>query len=221
VARTATQRARTGIYGGVSAEQRRADRRRRLMDAALEMIGTDGWSQTTTRGVCERARVGPRFFYESFEDLDALAVAVLDEIVEEALANVFAAIAAAPDDLAAKTRAAVESFIGDVTDDPRRARLLFAEAHGSEALTKRRFEGIRNVAAVVVTLAHGLLDLPPGSERFTQASALMITGGIAEMVLVWNQGDLDITREELVDLSIELLLSAADSAPGILDRLSH
>jgi AcrR family transcriptional regulator len=32
------------------------------MDAALEIIGTQGWSQTTTRGVCEQARVGPRFF---------------------------------------------------------------------------------------------------------------------------------------------------------------
>jgi AcrR family transcriptional regulator len=221
VARTITKRARTGVYGGVSAEQRRADRRRRLMDAALEIIGTEGWSQTTTRGVCERARVGPRFFYESFDDLDALAVAVLDEIIEEALAKVFAAIAAAPDDLPSKTRAAVETFIGEVTDDPRRARFLFAEAHGSEALVNRRFEGIRNIAAVVVTLAHGLLELPPGSERFTRATALMITGGIAEMVLVWNEGDLDITKDELIDLSVELMLTAADSAPGILDRLSY
>src|SRR5580658_7021848 len=120
-----------------------------MMDAALEIIGTRGWSRTTVSGICEQARVGPRFFYEEFDDLDALAVAVLDEIVQNSLERVLLAIATAPDDLPAKLRAAVEVFIGEVTDDPRRARFLFAEAHGSEALMNRRFAAVRAIAEVM------------------------------------------------------------------------
>jgi hypothetical protein len=42
-------------------------------------------------------------------------------------------------------------FIGEVTDDPRRARFLFAEAHGSEALMDRRFAAVRAIAQVMVS----------------------------------------------------------------------
>jgi AcrR family transcriptional regulator len=218
--RTPTKRARTGIYGGVSAEQREADRRRRLLDAALEVIGTVGWSQTTVRGVCEQAQVGPRFFYELFDDLDALAVAALDEIVTDALQKVLAAIVAAPDDLPAKVHAAVEVFIGEVTDDPRRARFLFAEAHGSEALMNRRFEGIRTIAQVMVEQAYALLDLPADSKRFMHATALVLTGGIAEMVLTWLDRGVDLTRTELIELCTQLMLTTGDKSADILSRVT-
>ncbi len=210
----------TRIYGGVPAAERRADRRRRLMDAALKIIGTEGWSHTTTRGVCEEARVGPRFFYESFEDLDALAVAVLDEVVEEALTKVLAAIAAAPDDFAAKVRAAVETFLGEVTDDPRRARFLFSEAHGSEPLMNRRFAAVRAIAAVMAGQARELLDLPSESDRFLSTVALVLTGGIAETVLAWLDGGLEISREELVDLCVEMMLVAGDNVAAITARVA-
>lgn len=44
------------------------------------MLGTDGWQATTVRGICERARLNPRYFYESFSGLDELLVAVFDRI---------------------------------------------------------------------------------------------------------------------------------------------
>ena len=35
------------------------------------------------RAVCQGARLNPRYFYESFDDLDALVVAVYDRVVDE------------------------------------------------------------------------------------------------------------------------------------------
>lgn len=221
MARTKTKRAFTGVYGGMTAEQRKQDRRRRLMDAALEIIGTQGWSRTTITGVCEQARVGPRFFYEEFDDLDALAVAVLDEIVQNSLQKVLLAILAAPEDLPAKVRAAIEVFIGEVTDDPRRARFLFAEAHGSQPLMDRRFAAVRLIADVVVQQASALLDLPEDSQRFMHATALVLTGGIAEMVLTWLDGGVELTRSELIELCIQLLLTTGDNSTAILARLAE
>lgn len=211
---------KAGIYRGASPEQRKAERRRRLMDAALDIIGTQGWANTTVRGVCEQAKVGPRFFYESFADLDALATAVHDEIVDEAITATLAAVAAAPEGLPEKTRAGVHTIMTAFLEDPRRARVAFAEAHGSEALMQRRFAAMRTIADVVGKQAGELLDLPPGSDTVTQAFALLITGGVAEMILVWLDGGLPVSAEQLVDICVEFLLSSAANLPGMAARLS-
>src|SRR5258705_353216 len=58
-------------YAGASADERRDERRARLLAAGLDALGTDGHRATTVRGVCARARLTPRYFYESFDDLDA------------------------------------------------------------------------------------------------------------------------------------------------------
>ncbi|MFO7192851.1 MAG: TetR/AcrR family transcriptional regulator, partial [Thermocrispum agreste] len=196
-------RAATGMYRGATAEERRAQRRRRLMDAALEIIGTQGWANTTLRGVCEQARVGPRFFYESFADLDELAAAVHAELVDEALQRTLRAVAEAPDDLAAKSRAGVATIITAFTEDPRRARFVFAEAHASETLMRLRFRAMRTISDVVAEQAATLLDMPPDSEPVRQAFALLFTGGVAEMILVWLDGGLDLDRDGLIDLCHE------------------
>ena len=68
-----------GTYGGRSAEARRIERRLRLLAAAREVWGTDGWAAVTMRGVCGRAGLVDRYFYESFSDRDALLGTVWDQ----------------------------------------------------------------------------------------------------------------------------------------------
>lgn len=208
-----------GTYRGASAQQRKSERRRKLLDAGLEIIGTQGWANTTVRGVCERARVGPRFFYESFADLDELAAAVHDEIVERALSVTLQAVAAAPEELAAKTTAGVTAMIIDLTDDPRRARVAFAEAHASETLIRRRFAAMRTIADAVAEQAGALLDLPTGSDTVLRAFSLLVTGGVAEMVLVWLDGGLPIDRAQLIEMSVQFLLSSAENLPATAEKL--
>jgi AcrR family transcriptional regulator len=213
-------RTATGTYGGVSAEQRRAERRRRLLDAALDVIGTQGWSATTLRGICERAKVGPRFFYESFADLDALAAALHDEVLGAALRRTMAAIEAAPNDLRARTAAAFRAMIGELIDDPRRARVLWVEAYGSEALLRRRFAAMRRLARVAMEQSHDLLDLPPGGDRVLRAVSTMLTGGVTEFVLAWLDGGMEVSRDELLDISVEFALAMGNAIPAMAGRLA-
>ena len=69
-----------GAYGGVSAADRQAMRRKQLLEAALELIGTRGWSATSVRAVCSQAGLSSRFFYESFDSIDQIAVALFDGV---------------------------------------------------------------------------------------------------------------------------------------------
>ena len=93
-------------WAGIPAEDRRAARRARLLDTTFDLLGTDGWSATTVRGVCQAAQLNPRYFYESFADLDALFVAVYERTVEQLAVAMATAVEAAGPDPAVQTRQA-------------------------------------------------------------------------------------------------------------------
>jgi AcrR family transcriptional regulator len=208
-----------GTYRGVSAEQRRAERRRRLLDSALDIIGTSGWSAATLRGICERAKVGPRFFYESFADVDELAAALHDELLDTALRRTLESLAAAPNDLRARTEAAFRTMIIELTDDPRTAKVLFSEAYGSATLMQRRFAAMRTLADAMLEQALRLPELPERGERVLRAVSLLVTGGVTEFVLGWLNSGLELDREELVAISVEFALTVGDAVAGMADRL--
>jgi AcrR family transcriptional regulator len=201
----------TGIYAGVSADERRAERRERLLDAGLELLGTEGWQATTVRGVCEQARLNPRYFYESFPSLDDLLIAVFDRITEEATNAVVAAVAANAGDVRGTARAAIGSFVDLMTTDPRKGQVAFIEAMGSPALMRRRLDTLQQFADLVVSW--GREEYGPGADEETaQLTAQVLVGGLAEALIAWLEGRLKVSREKLVDRCTELFLAAATVA---------
>jgi AcrR family transcriptional regulator len=214
-------RATTGTYRGVSADERRAQRRRRLLDAALEIAGTQGWSAATVRGICERARVGPRFFYESFADTDELLGALHDELLDAALTQALQAMEQAPVQLRARTEVSFRAMISYLTDDPRRARVLFSEAYGSETLMRRRFAAMRTIAATVLETSRELLALSTEHERALAAVSMLVTGGVTELVLGWLAGGLALERDELIAISVEFALTVGAAVDALTRRITE
>lgn len=209
----------TGVYGGVPAAERHAERREHLMASAFELLGTEGWSATTVRGVCAHARLTPRFFYESFADLDALVLAVFDELVAETTQTVLTAIAAAveaePDDREAHARAAIGTLVRELSGDPRRARVLFVEALGSEPLARRRLDALRMLADVIAVQARVSYRPPPQEDGFVALTSTLLAGGLAELLIVWLDGGLDVSREQLIEDCVALFVATGESAARI------
>jgi AcrR family transcriptional regulator len=139
-------------YGGQSAEQRRADRRRRLLDAGLDRFGTKGFRGTTVTDLCRAAGVAPIHFYEEYASREALLEAVYDEIMDSTRAEVDAALARCePGNFRQHTRAGLDAFCHMMLDDPRRARVQCIEIVGvSPALETRRHQGLLRYASLVV-----------------------------------------------------------------------
>lgn len=199
-----------GIYGGVIASDRVAARRKRLLEAALELLGTQGWQATTVRAICAKARLTPRYFYESFADRDELLAALFDELVSEAAAHVLGAVENAEHDARTKARAAIRAFVELVTDDPRKARVLFIEAVGSESLNQRRFETVRMFAALVAQQGREFYGVDGGT--LVDTTALMLVGGLAETLLSWLGGALHVSREQLIEDCTELFVMTGEGA---------
>src|SRR5690242_16652915 len=72
-------------YGGISAADRRAERRRKLISAGRRLWGEAGVAEVTVRGVCAAAGLIPRYFYEQFPNREALLFAVSDDVRDELL----------------------------------------------------------------------------------------------------------------------------------------
>src|SRR3954469_9251227 len=79
---TMTGMAQVRPYRGIEAAERLNERRRRLVEAGLDLLGADNSeTELTVRAVCKKAGLTARYFYESFADKDQFVVAVFDDAV--------------------------------------------------------------------------------------------------------------------------------------------
>ncbi len=212
----ADDRRRRG-WAGVPPDERRAERRARLLDAAYELLGSEGWDRTTVRAVCQRAQLNPRYFYESFADLDALVVAVYDRIVEDMAASVVRAQAEAPPGVRAQTRAAIDSIVRFVDDDRRRGRVLYVEALGSEALNRRRIETGHRLVEAIARDAAARAETP-AVEQLSRVGASMLVGGFGELLAAWLDGRIELDRDELVEDATALFLAVGAATATLATR---
>jgi AcrR family transcriptional regulator len=203
-------------WRGVAPDDRRAERRSILLATAFELLGTDGWRGTTVRRVCEASRLNPRYFYESFDGLESLLLAVFDELMGEVNALTTAALAEADGTPIAQAKAIVGSLMRFVTDDPRRARILFVEALGEERMGRHRLDTLHATAQVIDGYVRRQWGGPTHPDPTTMVAAHLFMGGLSELVIAWLDNKLDGSRDELIDdtaaLMVSLMGSAADRA---------
>ncbi len=192
-------------YGGRSAEQRRSDRLALLLDVALDVLAESGPDALTVRGVCRRARLADRYFYEHFSSVEELIGAVFDDIIDRRFVPaVTASIVEAGADIAARARAATDVTLGLIEQDPRTGRLL-VHAESSKALRTRRDDAIRLGAGLMRASAHELLDRR-GPD--VDMAALSTAAGLLSLVTWWLRGDVEATRDQLTDFIVAALIAS-------------
>src|SRR5690242_21566444 len=99
-------------WAGVPLNDRRAERRAQLVDAAFRLFGDGGEAAVSVRSVCRECGLNTRYFYESFADTIDLLGAVYDEVSAALAVEVEAATARAADSLRARTRAGIAAGLG-------------------------------------------------------------------------------------------------------------
>ena len=195
-------------WNGLSTEERQRERRQLLIEVAFDLLGSEGSGVTTVRAVCARARLNPRYFYESFDELDALLVAVYDSVVDQLRAAVRHEVRAAGDDLPDAVRASVAATVHFVDEDRRRGRILYVEALGNEALNLRRmqtgFELVDLVQRDTVRRRGG-----SGSEQLDRVGAAMLVGGFSEILTAWLDGRIAMKTDELIDAATKLFVAVS------------
>jgi AcrR family transcriptional regulator len=135
------------LYGGLSAAERRAGRRARLVKAGFELFGTVGFQKTTIPMICSASGVTARHFYEEFPSREALLRAIYDEIAGTAYEIVRDALRATDKPVYERVLHSNTAYYAYLTADARRARIYALESLGvsPELETHRRATRERSV----------------------------------------------------------------------------
>ena len=102
-----------------------------------------------------------------------------------------------------------------VAADPRRAKVLYSEALGNEALARRRMESMRSVSDFIGTWALQHHGPPPAGERIGAIATSIIVGGMSELLTAWLDGRIDVGLDQLIDDAVALFLALGRSAEQI------
>jgi AcrR family transcriptional regulator len=188
-------------FKGISADDRRIDRRNRVVEAAYEIAGTDGAGVLGVGRVCRAAGLTKRYFYESFASLTELQSAVVDHAIAVMSERVDPF---RPTEPGGPPQRWLAAFVAALVDDQCLARVLLTETHGG-ALSPFRHQ-IIDVAVAGMA--------PPGSDPQEDLRARLVAyaqiGTLGELCLAWHQGQLAMDRAVLVDVLADMFVRIDD-----------
>ncbi|PBC70754.1 TetR family transcriptional regulator [Streptomyces sp. TLI_235] len=214
----------TGRYGGRSAEDRQAERRRRFLAAGLQLFGDGpGYRATTVAALCEAAGLSSRQFYEEFRTLEDVLAALHLQVNDWAEEAALAALADA-DGLPVGERAAAVfgAYAAHVTGDRRRLRITFVEIIGvSPRLERQRLARRSRWVDLLCAEAAAAVERGEAVPRDYRVAAAAFIGGVNGLLHDWAEGWVDATLDEVVAELVRILLGILDgprTSPAAAER---
>lgn len=215
---TPSDPSKSRMYSGVPQEERTRLRRRRLLDAGIEVFGRQGLSQATMRDICANARLSERYFYESFKSTNDIFDAVYELLVRDMTTAISSAVMDAPPVESTLLESGLRAFFNFIHQDPRRVQILLID--GVWRGQTRLREGLSQVQAyqhLIQTLTLGLHPkLSPEINPGLVASGLV--GAAIHAAIAWAetgfQADLDSVVKHNLSAWNGLRRWMKTSAPG-------
>lgn len=188
----------TRSYRGQTPEQRRADRRNRLIAGAISVYGERGYHNATVKAVCDAAGLTERYFYESFANSEMLLIASYTFITDLVRERVLLAGESARGGRIARSRAMLHAYFSSIQRDPRSARVFLVEIRGVSAAVDRTFDESLHEFGLAVTrlVAPDLLD-----DELLQAGVI---GGVIHIAMRWIACDYKPPIDEAVAAALRL-----------------
>jgi AcrR family transcriptional regulator len=185
-------------YRGRSMAELRAERRERLLNAAFNLIGSQGYPKVAIERVCATARVATRHYYEHFQGREPLLHAVFERIEGEMSEVVIKSLAMPAEDNMERTDNALGALVHYMLSDPKRARVICLESVGVSAeMERRRRALIRKFSEFIAQTAHDLAEggvLPQANYRMP---AIALVGATNELMVEWLSGDTGLTTDQM------------------------
>jgi AcrR family transcriptional regulator len=186
-------------YAGASAEERKKQRRERLMDAGFDVFGREGYQGATMRMICAQAKLTERYFYEHFATPHDVFEAVHRRQSAIVAQQIMAARAQHPNGSLAGTRAGLVAFFSFIQADRRCAQILLADAITSGMANPLNMRA--KVSSLAEMVREGIKQAHPGLRIDVDAD--MVIAGLVGMIIqtgaMWVGRDYDLSVEAVVD----------------------
>ncbi len=209
-------------YRGLAEDERREERRQRLIATGLELFATRGYVRTPIEYLCEVSHVTTRHFYELFSSKEELLKAVLDRVMDGARSAVANALSAGYEDTVERARAGLSAFVHAYLDDPRHARIVLVETVGvSEEMEIYRQELLREFARVIEAEVQELMRRGVVAERDRSIGSVAMAGAVNQVLIDWVYTDdpppVQRVIDELVEL-FEVVLRGMEVVEGVREE---
>ncbi|MEV6431212.1 TetR/AcrR family transcriptional regulator [Nocardia sp. NPDC051463] len=191
-------------YGGLSKEQRVAQRQQRLVDAALELFGTHGYAATSIEPLCTAANVSTRSFYEDMGSREALLIALVNRITSHAVERTLEALEKAQgESLSTRVVDGIRAYLDVTCHDQRSARVCYVEVVGvSPAVEDWRRRQRRLLSALLISEAERAVERGETKSRRFDLFALAVIGAVnslAQELVVRTLPDSAISLDEICE----------------------
>jgi hypothetical protein len=94
--------------------------------------------------------------------------------------------------------------------------VLFVEGLGNEALARRRMEAMRILVGALTLEATAATEPATSPDPVIELSATILVGDMAELMIRWVQGELDVEIDRLIEDVAALFLAMGEAAGTII-----
>jgi AcrR family transcriptional regulator len=173
-------------YRGVSADERRALRRERLIAAAADVYGEVGYRNATVRMICRRARLTERYFYEAFGSSEELLLVVARSLAERTLEGMRRVRDSTEGNADAKTLRMLRGYFRLQLEEPSKARIFTLEFRGMSPAADAEFERILDRFADLIVETRDPRSVgPAANDRLLRRG---LVGGVLHIAVAWIEG---------------------------------
>ncbi|MFF2554576.1 TetR/AcrR family transcriptional regulator [Nocardia sp. NPDC058058] len=200
---------------GPRVTKRRGETRRRMLDAAYEVLAEVGFGRSKPERICERAGYTRGAFYSQFNSMDELFLALWEEKAAQLLADVTAVLDREPVTDIREVRRMVDHVLDAIPMDEKwfRITLEFA-AHALRnpelrpVMVAREEAIIATLLPVVETLLERVGRKVTDREAFGQALVAVQDGTMTQCLM---EPDKALIRERRADLFMRVVLSFSEA----------
>jgi AcrR family transcriptional regulator len=195
-------------YRGLTLEQRTAERRERFLEAGLNVFGNEGFHAATVRKICKEAGLTDRYFYESYNSMEALLIEVYERCLQSIMMRVQSTLLTvnkteAPDQL---LRELLGHFFTEM-EDPRVAKVCMFEAEGvSDRMHNLYNDYICRFVTILLSASQTYTDKWPLSDEESEVLGNAIVGGIIQATRNWALNDYHLSKESMIKGIIVMFL---------------
>lgn len=192
---------RSRTYAGVDTEQRRAERRDKLLEAALDEFTSKGYHRTKISDLCARAGVSTRNFYEKFASKEALLLELHAHINRLAMKRMLPLLdSLTHTDAITRVTTLVDAFVEAVTSDPRYPRLNYVEAPGvSPAMERQHQDWFTRYVDFIESEANRAAEAGLAPKRSYHLTAIALVGAITGLLREWQAHEPPVPASDIAD----------------------
>ena len=174
-------------FRGIDADQRQAERRTKLIEAGVTCFGQHGFHHAAVRQICAEAKLTERYFYESFENREALFAAAYQQTVQRVREAIIAALVASPREVPLMARNALRALFEMIHRDPGIARILFIDVLTvSSVMDRMSREATQSFSDLLRQVVESMFPAGPDSGLDPRLIADALSGACIYVAMQWS-----------------------------------